>query len=68
MVKVKGKGEWRWGGKDGKTGYKISGPLTRRRSYNKGTKPLLHKIKHNCKGLPKKIITDKLGLERDSTN
>lgn len=68
IVKVRGQKEYRWGTIDRKTKYKISGRLTKKRTYKDGAKPLYWKLKHKCKGIPPKIITDKLGHYRRAFN
>ncbi|MEE9151794.1 MAG: DDE-type integrase/transposase/recombinase, partial [Thermoplasmata archaeon] len=68
IVKVCGHKEHRWGVIDTKTKYKISGRLTKKRTYKDGAKPLYYKLKHKCKGIPPKIISDKLGHYRKAFN
>lgn len=68
IVDVKGRKCWRWGAIDSKTKYKISGPLTTRRSYEKGAKPLYYKMRHRCTGLPPKIVSDRLEHYRKAFN
>jgi len=64
IVKVKGGKSYSWGAIDRRTRYKISGPLTFRRSYRLGARPLYEKLRDRCEGLPPRIVTDKLGHYR----
>jgi len=61
VVKVTGRKAYRWGAIDRVTKYKISGPLTWKRSYLWGAKPLYQQLRDNCDGLPSRIVSDKLG-------
>lgn len=61
FLKVKGRTVYLWGAIDKKTKFRFSGPLTAARSYEKGTKPLFYHVKHNTEGMPKRIVSDKLG-------
>lgn len=67
IVKVKGKKKYYWGAKDRKTKYKLAKKLTHKRDKF-GAKNIFKKLKHNCKGRPPKIITDKLGQYRRAYN
>ncbi len=60
VVKTKGKKNWYWGAKDRKTKFKIAEKLTKRRTLS-GAIHIFKKIRTGCKGIPKKIITGKLG-------
>jgi len=68
VVKVRCGKEYSWGAIDKRTRFKISGPLTRTRSYRMGTKPLYEKLRDDCEGLPPRIVTDKLGHYRLAFN
>jgi transposase-like protein len=77
IVKVKGKKAYRWNAKDRKTRFKFSGNLTRKRSYDKGTKPLFKQIKQRCydqfirrkrMGKPILFVSDKLGHYKKGFN
>ncbi|MDP2766349.1 MAG: hypothetical protein Q8O41_02710, partial [Candidatus Methanoperedens sp.] len=50
-----------------KTKFKIAGILTKRRTLS-GAKHVFEKIRNGCKGIPEKIITDKLGHYRRAYN
>lgn len=67
IVKTKGKKNWYWGAKDKKTKFKIAGKLTKKRTLS-GAKYIFDKIRNGCKGIPAKIITDKLGHYRRAYN
>jgi Transposase and inactivated derivatives len=77
IVKVKGKKAYRWNAKDRKTRFKFSGNLTRKRSYDKGAKPLFKQIKQRCYdqfikrkriGKPILFVSDKLGHYKKGFN
>ncbi|MDI6855541.1 MAG: DDE-type integrase/transposase/recombinase [Candidatus Thermoplasmatota archaeon] len=61
VVKIRKKKGWRWGCIDRVTRFKISGRLTKWRSYEEGAKPLFRRLKYHTKGHIPKIISDKLG-------
>lgn len=50
-----------------KTKFKIAGKLTKKRTLS-GAKYIFDKIRNGCKGIPAKIITDKLGHYRRAYN
>lgn len=68
VVKVKGKKAYYWGAKDRKTKYKLAKELTRRRTYKNGAKKIFHKLKHGCKNIPEKVVSDKLGHYKKGHN
>lgn len=68
IVKVNRKKGWRWGCIDRVTKFKISGRLTRWRSYEDGTRPLFKKLKYHTRGHIPKIISDKLGHYKKAFN
>lgn len=68
IVKVKAGKCYSWGAIDRRTRFKISGPLTRTRSYQLGTKPLYETLRDGCDGLPPRIVSDGLGHYRRAFN
>ncbi|MEE8358008.1 MAG: IS6 family transposase [Candidatus Hydrothermarchaeales archaeon] len=61
ILKVKGEKCYYWGAKDAVTRFRLSTAWTRKREYKRGAKELFRKLKHNCIGMPPRIVTD--GLE-----
>jgi len=68
IVEVRKRRSYSWGAIDKRTRFKVSGPLTRTRSYRFGAKPLYEKLRDGCEGFPPRIVTDKLGHYRRAFN